>query len=73
MNVAFLVYADSTVYQICTPTVKSHGPDKRAILVAAVPGSAQRFSGHASLSGSLRLFQFQYDSEARRQSLAEKM
>ena len=28
MNVTFLVYADNAVYQICTPTVKSHGPDK---------------------------------------------
>ena len=49
MNVAFLVYADNTVYQICTPTVESHGPDKWAILVTVdeVPGSSHRFRGHA--------------------------
>ena len=29
MNVAFLVYTDSTVYQICTPTVKSHGRESK--------------------------------------------
>ena len=38
MNVTFLVYADKTVYHICTHTVKSHCPDKGTILVAAVPG-----------------------------------
>ena len=73
MNVTFLMYyADNTVYQICTPT-GSHGPDKGTISVAAVPGSlaAHRFRGHASLSGSLRLFESQ--CEARGKSLAEKM
>ena len=71
MNVTFLVYADNTVYQICTHTVKSHwhGPDKGTILVAAVPGSAHRFCTHTSLSGSLRLFEFQ--CEAHCKSLAE--
>ena len=33
----------NTVYQICTPTVKSHGPEKGTILVAAVQGSAHLF------------------------------
>ena len=32
---------------------------KGTISVAAVPGSAHRFRRHASLSGSLRLFEFQ--------------
>ena len=59
MNVAFLVYADNAVYQICTPTVKCHGPDRGTISVAAVPGSAYRFRGHATLSDILRLFEFQ--------------
>ena len=49
MNVTFLVYADNAVYQICTPTIKSHCPDKGTTSVTAVPGSAQRFSGHANL------------------------
>ena len=49
MNVTFLVYADNAVYQICTHTVKSHGPDKGTILVAVVPGSADRFRRHANL------------------------
>ena len=71
MNVTFLVYADNAVYQICTHAVKSHGPDKGTISVAAVPGQAHRFRRHASLSGSLRLFKFQ--CEARGKSLAEKM
>ena len=52
MNVAFLVYADNTVYEICTPAVKSHGPDKGTISVAAVQGSAHCFRGHASLLGT---------------------
>ena len=71
MNVPFFVYADNAVYQTCTPTVKSHAPDKGTISVAAFPGSAHRFRGHASLSGSLRLVEFQ--CEARGKSLAEKM
>ena len=37
---------------MCTPTVKSHGPDKGTISVAAVPGSAHRFLGYASLLGT---------------------
>ena len=45
---AFLLYADNTVYQICTPTVKRHGPDKGTISVAAVQGLAHRFRGHAT-------------------------
>ena len=51
MNVAFLLCADKAVYQICTPTVNSHCPNKGTISVAAVQGSAQwahRFSGHAT-------------------------
>ena len=52
MNVTFLVYADNAVYQICTHTIKSHGPDKGTISVAAVPGSAHRFSCYASLLGT---------------------
>ena len=44
MNVTLLVYADNTVSQFCTHTVKSHCPDKGTILVVAVPGSAPRFS-----------------------------
>ena len=28
MEVTFLVCAENAVYQICTPTVESHGPDK---------------------------------------------
>ena len=71
MNVTFLVYADNTVYQICVYTGKSHSPDKGTISVAAVPGSAHRFRRQASLSGSLRLFEFQ--CEAHGKSLAEKM
>ena len=59
MNVTFLVYADNTVNLICTSTVKSHGPDKGTISVAAVSGSAHCFREHASLSGSLSLFEFQ--------------
>ena len=35
----------NAVYQICTPTVKSHGPDKGTTLVAAVPGSAHGYPG----------------------------
>ena len=64
MNVTFLVYADNTVYQNCTHTVKSRGPDEGTILVVAVPGSAHCFCRHTSLSGSLRLFEFQCEAHA---------
>ena len=74
MNVGrFLLYTDNAVYQICTPTVKSHGPDKGTISVAAVPGSAHHFRGHASLSGSLCQWLFKFQCVERGKSLAEKM
>ena len=38
MNITFLVYSGNAVYQICTSTVQSHGPDKGTISEAAVPG-----------------------------------
>ena len=37
-----------------------------------LPPQDLRFRGHASLLGSLRLFEFQCNSDARRKSLAEK-
>ena len=52
MNIAFLLYADRAVYQICTPTVNSHCPKKGTISVAAVQGLDHSFSGHASLLGT---------------------
>ena len=70
MKVTFLVYTDNAVYQICTPKIKSHGPDKGIIWVAAVSGLAHCFRWHASLSGSLRLFKFQCEAYAK--SLAKK-
>ena len=71
MKVTFLVYADNTVYQILLKvTVQIRGL-AWSPSVAAVPGSAHRFRRNASLSGSLRLFEFQY--EAHRKSLAEKI
>ena len=70
-DVALLLYADNAVYQICTPTVKSHGPDKGTILVAAVPSSAH-FRWHASLLGSLRLFEFQVPMRGSWQATRQK-
>ena len=65
MNVTFLVYADNAVYQSGTPTVKSQCPDKGTVCVPAVPGPAHRFREHASLSGSLRLFNFQCEARGK--------
>ena len=67
MNVAFLLLADNAVHQMCTPTFKSHGPDKGTISVAAVPGSAHLFLGYASLwaLGSLRLLEFQCEARGK--------
>ena len=47
----------NTVYQICTPTFHSYGPEKGTISMAAVPGSTPPLSLARQLIGQSEAFQ----------------